>query len=69
MKENIKIENKLKKLREEGSKLRREILENLSIENFKLFLKYDINEFKINLLENKIKKENIFIELKGGLKK
>ena len=69
MKENIKIENKLKKLREEGSKIKMEILKRLSVEDFKLFLKYDMTEFKINLLENKIKKENIFIELKGGLKK
>lgn len=60
---------KLKKLKEKDLKIRMEILKRLSIKDFKLFLKYDMNQFKINLLENKIKKENIFKELKGGIKK
>ena len=60
------MEKKLKKLREKRDKLRFELIKRLSVEDFKLFLKYDKNEFKLNLLENKIKKENIFKELKGG---
>lgn len=51
----MKMENELKQLMEESSKIKRELLERLSVEDFQLFLKYDMNEFKIYMLENKIK--------------
>ena len=51
----MKMENELKQLKEEGLKIKKELLEELSVKDFNLFLKYDMNKFKIHMLENKIK--------------
>lgn len=56
----------LDKLIKKRDKLRFELIKRLSVEDFKLLLKFEMLEFDINLIENRKSKEEAIKILNGN---
>jgi hypothetical protein len=56
----------LEKLKKKRDKLRFELIKRLSVEDFKLLLKFEMVEFDISLIENRKSKEKAIKILNGN---